>query len=147
MSYSRTSSYEKSILNNDVRYQLYPNINIHTEHNISWELQIFLKNHNIDLWKEIQFGENYNDHNELNNISNDSLKSFLNPEYNLNKIIDDYDKIKPFIPFLIKVYIKNICQQFNKPIFILDYNKCKQTLKQINQEIEEANNLSWLDSI
>lgn len=131
----------------DVRYQLYPNINIHTEHNISWELQTFLKNHNIDLWKEIQFGENYNDHNELNNISNDSLKSFLNPEYNLNKIIDDYDKIKPFIPFLIKVYIKNICQQFNKPIFILDYNKCKQTLKQINQEIEEANNLSWLDSI
>lgn len=131
----------------DVRYQLYPNINIHTEHNISWELQTFLKNHNIDLWKEIQFGENYNDRNELNNISNDSLKSFLNPEYNLNKIIDDYDKIKPFIPFLIKVYIKNICQQFNKPIFILDYNKCKQALKQINQEIEEANNLSWLDSI
>ena len=131
----------------EVIYQLYPNISIYTENNISWALQNFLKNHNINLWKKIQLGENYNDRSELSNISNEYLQSFLDTKYNLNKIIDDYNKIKPFISFLIKIYLKNICQQFNRPVFILDYDKCKKTLQKINQKINEKNNFSWLDSI
>ena len=121
-------------------YDLYPHVSIKYQYRNVCHMQYFLKQKGFDLWKEIDFNQISDD---LIDIDNAKMESLL--DIHLNEYVNDYDKIQPFISYLIKVYIKLIRQPIHRQQHLLDYNKCKKALDEINQKIAYKEiEFSWL---
>lgn len=121
-------------------YSLYPHISVRYQYRNVCRLQYFLQQRGFNLWKDVDFNQ-IND--DLSDIDNAKMESLL--DIHLNEYINDYNKIQPFVSFLIKVYIKLICNPVRRPLYLLDYDKCKKALDEINQKIAYKNTeFSWL---
>lgn len=119
---------------------LYPHISVRYQYRNVCRLQYFLQQRGFNLWKDVDFNQ-IND--DLSDIDNAKMESLL--DIHLNEYINDYNKIQPFVSFLIKVYIKLICNPVRRPLYLLDYDKCKKALDEINQKIAYKNTeFSWL---
>lgn len=128
------TSYSENVFN------LYPHVGIRYQCNNVCQIQYFLQQKGFNLWKDIDFNQISDD---LSDIDNAKMESLL--DIHLNKYVNDYDKIQPFISFLIKIYIKLICKPVRRPLYLLDYDKCKKTLDEINQKIAyKDTEFSWL---
>lgn len=128
------TSYSENVCN------LYPHVCIRYQYNNVCQIQYFLQQKGFNLWKDIDFNQISDD---LSDIDNAKMESLL--DIHLNKYVNDYDKIQPFISFLIKIYIKLICKPVRRPLYLLDYDKCKKTLYEINQKIAyKDTEFSWL---
>lgn len=128
------TSYSENVCN------LYPHVGIRYQYNNVCQIQYFLQQKGFNLWKDIDFNQISDD---LSDIDNAKMESLL--DIHLNKYVNDYDKIQPFISFLIKIYIKLICKPVRRPLYLLDYDKCKKTLYEINQKIAyKDTEFSWL---
>lgn len=128
------TSYSENVCN------LYPHVGIRYQYNNVCQIQYFLQQKGFNLWKDIDFNQISDD---LSDIDNAKMESLL--DIHLNKYVNDYDKIQPFISFLIKIYIKLICKPVRRPLYLLDYDKCKKTLDEINQKIAyKDTEFSWL---
>jgi len=121
-------------------YSLYPHVSIRYQYRNVCHIQYFLRQRGFNLWKNVDFNQISDD---LSDIDNAEMESLL--DIYLNEHVNDYDKIKPFISYLIKVYIKLICQPLHRQLYLLDYNKCKKALDEINQKIiYKETEFSWL---
>ncbi|WP_304066221.1 NACHT domain-containing protein [Megamonas hypermegale] len=128
------SSYSKNV------HSLYPHIGVKYQYRNTCPIQYFLQQKGFDLWKNIDFNQISDD---LSDIDNAKMESLL--DIHLNDYINDYNKIQSFVSFLIKVYIKLICSPVHRPLYLLDYDKCKKALDEINQKIAyKDTEFSWL---
>ena len=128
------SSYSKNV------HSLYPHIGVRYQYRNTCPIQYFLQQKGFNLWKDVDFNQISDD---LSDIDNAKMESLL--DIHLNEYINDYTKIQPFLSFLIKVYIKLICGPVHRPLYLLDYDKCKKALDKINQKIAyKDTEFSWL---